>query len=390
MKIVVLGAGLMGKEVARDLVASKAVEKVYLADANKALAEQFVTTLNTNKIEVIQFDATNMTSLKDVISKGNVVINALFYSFNEKAAQAAIEVGVHSVDLGGHIGKVTENVFQKNSEAVAANVTIIPDLGLAPGMINILTGYGASKLDKVTAIKLYVGGIPTEPAPPLKYKQVFSLDGVFDHYTQPSEVIHNGVLQEVPSLSGIEPIYFEGFGVLEAFYTSGGISTLHRTFPNVNTLEYRTIRYKGHAENFQLLVDLGFLDKNNVVTVDGQDISVRTVIREALKKQLALGDGEDAVLLRVIVSGEKLEEQVVYEYETIVKRDSENHETAMARTTANTISIVAQMIGEGTITKRGVYPPEVIVPGEAYIKEMAKRGIMIKETSHRSTTIVKG
>ncbi|MEK4423880.1 saccharopine dehydrogenase family protein [Solibacillus sp. FSL K6-1523] len=389
MKVVVLGAGLMGKEIARDLVASEQVEKVFLADVSVDPANEFVATLNTNKVEVVQLDADCDDDLRKVISKGQVVINALFYTFNERVVRAAIDVEVHSVDLGGHIGGVTEKILALNEDAVKKGVTVIPDLGVAPGMINILTGYGASKLDSVDSIKLFVGGIPTEPKPPLNYTQVFSLDGVFDHYTEPSKVISKGTLSEVESLTGIEPIYFDEFGVLEAFYTSGGISTLHYTFPNVKTLEYKTIRYKGHAEKFKLFADLGFLDKTNTVTVGGNEVSVREVTREVLKKELELGKEADAVLLRVIISGEKSEEQITYEYEMVVRKDLERNVTAMARSTANTISVVAQMIGKGLITDRGVFTPETVVPGREFIAEMAKRGVIIKETSHRSTMIVK-
>lgn len=389
MKVVVLGAGLMGKEVARDLIKNNNVERVILGDIDVKTAQHFVDTLNTNKVEVVELHAENDDSLTSVIAKGNVVVNALFYSFNERVARAAIEAGVHSVDLGGHIGGVTDNILALHEDAQAKGVTIIPDLGVAPGMVNILAGYGATKLDEVESIKLYVGGIPTEPKPPLHYTRVFSLEGVFDHYTQPSKMIQKGKLEEVPSLSGIEPIYFDGFGVLEAFYTSGGISTLYKTFPNVHTLEYKTIRYKGHAEKFKLLADLGFLDASNNVEVENQEVPVRAVVREALKKKLELGTKPDAVLLRVIVSGEKAQQQVTYEYEMVVRKDMTNNETAMARATANTISVVAQMIGEGAITKRGVFAPETIVPGETYIKEMATRGVVIKETSHKSAMIVK-
>ena len=389
MKVVVLGAGLMGKEVARDLVMSEQVEHVFLADVSIEQAQEFVNTLGSNKIEVVQMDAANDTDLREVIARGDVVVNALFYAFNEKVARAAIEVGVHAVDLGGHIGGVTEAVFQLHEAAQANGVTIVPDLGVAPGMINILAGYGATKLDTVESIKLYVGGIPTEPTPPLHYTQVFSLDGVFDHYTEPSKMIQKGVLSEVKSLTGIEPIYFDEFGVLEAFYTSGGISTLYKTFPNVKTLEYKTIRYKGHAEKFQLLAELGFLDKTNTVEAGGHEVNVREVTREALKKKLDLGKKVDAVLLRSIIAGEKSEEQITYEYEMVVRKDVEKEVTAMARATANTISVVAQMIGNGLITERGVFAPEVVVPGNEFIQEMAKRGVDIKETLHRSSIIVK-
>ncbi|MFJ7982033.1 saccharopine dehydrogenase family protein [Lysinibacillus xylanilyticus] len=389
MKVVVLGAGLMGKEVARDLIKNSKVERVFLGDIDVSLAQNFVDSLNTDKIEVVELHAERDDSLMEVISKGNVVVNALFYSFNERVARAAIAAGVHSVDLGGHIGGVTEKILDLDEEAKAKGVTIIPDLGVAPGMVNILAGYGASKLDEVESIKLFVGGIPTEPKPPLHYTRVFSLDGVFDHYTEPSKVILKGKLQEVPSLSGVEPIYFKDFGVLEAFYTSGGISTLDKTFPNVQTLEYKTIRYKGHAEKFKLLADLGFLDASNKVEVEDQEVSVRPVVREALKKKLELGTKPDAVLLRVIVAGEKAQQQVTYEYEMVVRKDMTINETAMARATANTISVVAQMIGENIITERGVFAPESVVPGDTYIEEMARRGVVIKETSHTSAMIVK-
>lgn len=389
MKVVVLGAGLMGKEVARDLVASANVERVFLADLEKDKGQAFVESLGTDKIELISLNAECESDLREVIGRGDVVVNALFYAFNERVARAAIDVGIHAVDLGGHIGGVTDTILQLNEEAVTKNVTVIPDLGVAPGMVNILAGYGATKLDHVESIKLYVGGIPTEPKPPLHYTRVFSLEGVFDHYTEPSKAIQKGNLTELDSLSGIEPIYFDEFGVLESFYTSGGISTLYKTFPNVKTLEYKTIRYKGHAEKFKLLADLGFLSKENIVEVDGQEVQVRAVIREALKKKLELGKKVDAVLLRAIIVGEKNQDSITYEYEMVVRKDIEQNITAMARATASTVSVVAQMIGDGTITQRGVHPPESIVPGNKFIEEMAKRGVVIKETSHRSAMIVK-
>ena len=235
-------------------------------------------------------------------------------------------------------------------------------------------------MDNVKSIKLYVGGIPVNPEPPLNYNVVFSLEGVFDHYTDPSHVIRGGKLLEVPSLSEIEPIYFDKYGELEAFHTSGGTSTLTKSFPDVETLEYKTIRYKGHAEKFQLLVDLGLLARDGEVVVAGNKVKVRDVMRELLSPQLRLGDKSDAVLLRVIVSGDKNGSPVTYEYDLITEKDTTVNETAMARATANTISIVAQMIGNGTITKRGVHPPENIVPGALYIEEMKKRGVVIEET----------
>lgn len=384
MKIVVLGAGLMGKQAARDLVADEAVERVFLADRNTAQAEAFKVQLGNSKLEVLKLDASDDEALSAAISKGDIVINALFYTFNEKVAATALKCGVHSVDLGGHIGGATDAVLEMHDEAQRKGVTLIPDLGVAPGMINILAGYGASKLDQVSDIRLFVGGIPVHPEPPLEYNHVFSLEGVFDHYTDKSHVIREGKLLEVESLSEIEHVKFEDFGELEAFHTSGGTSTLTDTFSDINSLEYKTLRYKGHAEKFKLLVDLGLTNRTKTVTVDGREVKLRSVLKAVLEPITKLGDKQDAVVLRVMVSGIKAGEEISYEYNMVTIKDLETGVTAMARATAFTISVVAQMIGKGIIDKRGAYPPEMIVPGEEYIAEMAKRGVDIKETVHRS------
>ena len=384
MKVVVLGAGLMGKQAARDLITDEAVERVFLADRNVVQAELFRNQLGSSKLEALELDAVDDEALKAAISKGDIVINALFYTFNEKVAATALECGVHAVDLGGHIGGATDAVLDMHEKAQQKGVTLIPDLGVAPGMINILAGYGASKLDQVSDIQLFVGGIPIHPEPPLEYNHVFSLEGVFDHYTDKSHVIRDGKLLEIESLSEIEHVEFEGFGELEAFHTSGGTSTLTDTFSDVNSLEYKTLRYKGHAEKFKLLVDLGFTDRSKTVEVDGQEVKLRSVLKAVLEPITALGDKQDVVVLRVLVTGVKEGEEISYEYNMVTVKDLETGVTAMARATAYTISAVAQLIGKGIIDKRGAYPPEMIVPGGDYIAEMAKRGVEIKETIHRS------
>lgn len=379
MKIAVLGAGLMGKEATRDLVSSEGVKKVTLADVDVKRAEAVCQQLNSSILTAAYLDATDGEALKQFIGDYDVIINALFYTFNERVAKAAIEVGVNCVDLGGHIGHATDRVLEMHEKAKNANVTLIPDLGVAPGMINILSGYGASQLDEVKSIKLYVGGIPVRPEPPLEYNHVFSMEGVFDHYTDPSLVIRNGIKQEIPSLSEIETIHFERFGPLEAFHTAGGTSTLSLSYPDLETLEYKTIRYRGHAEKFQLLVDLNLTRADYEVEVNGQKIKPRDVLLKALDPIVELGEKDDAVLLRVIVEGMKDGQPKKYEYEMTTYKDREHQVTAMARATANTISVVAQMVGSGLITKKGVFAPETIVPGKEYIEEMAKRNVLIHE-----------
>src|SRR5699024_11704629 len=267
------------------------------------------------KLKSYEVNAGEKEELANFMKQFDVIINALFYSFNETVAKTAIEVSVHSIDLGGHIGHITDRVLQLDEEARKKRVTIIPDLGVAPGMINILSGYGASKLDELKTLKLYVGGIPLNPEPPLEYSHVFSMEGVVDHYTDPSLIIRNGVKQEIPSLSEVERVYFKKFGPLEAFHTSGGTSTLSQSFPQLETLEYKTIRYPGHAEKFKLLVDLNLTRKDYEVEVDGHKVRPRDVLLHVLDPIVDLGDKDDAVLLRVIVSGLKNGQEKTYAYE---------------------------------------------------------------------------
>ena len=377
MRVVVLGAGLMGKEVVRDLVKHDEVKKVYLADRAIRQAEDFAEELMNEKLDILLLDASNEEQLGDVIGLGDIVVNALFYTFNESVARCAVERGVHAVDLGGHIGGATDKVLALHEQAAAKGVTVIPDLGVAPGMINILTGYGVSLLDETESIKIYVGGVPVDPQPPLNYNVVFSLEGLFDHYTDSSHVIRGGEVLELPSLSEIEALEFDGYGTMESFHTSGGTSTMLESFPNVKTLEYKTIRYPGHAEKMQVLVDLGLLSRESTIYVDGKPLRVRDVMLAHLTPRLRLGEKSDAVLLRVIVSGTKADQPSTVTFNMIVEKDQNVNETAMALATANTISIVAQMIGNGIITKRGAYPPEKVVPGELYIDELKKRGVVI-------------
>lgn len=379
MKIGVLGAGLMGKEAAKDLSKSAGVTFVGVADINYVRAQQAVSEIGSKNVRAYKVNAENDEELAAYMKQFDCIINALFYSYNLKVAKTAIQVGVHSVDLGGHIGHITDRVLELNEQAKTGKVTIIPDLGVAPGMINILSGYGASKLTKVNSIKLYVGGIPLRPDPPLEYNHVFSMEGLLDHYTDPAIIIRDGKLQEVPSLSEVEPIYFEKFGPLEAFHTSGGTSTLSKSFPELETLEYKTIRYPGHAEKFKLLVDLNLTKNDYFVEIDGVKVNPRKVFLKVLDPIVELKDKDDVTLLRVVVSGLKKSEEVSYTYEMICYKDKKENVTAMARATANTISVVAQMIVKGIIKDKGVLPPEQVVPGDVYIEEMKKRGVIITE-----------
>src|SRR5699024_1004178 len=384
MKIGILGAGFMGKEAAMDALNSEGEEMVDLAEDEMDHVYELVELAQSEKLFPFEVDATHTEELENFMQQFDVVINALFYSFNETVAKVGIDVGTHVIDLGGHIGDVTDNVLRLNDEAVEKGITIIPDLGVAPGMINILTGYGASKLEEVEMIKLYVGGIPLRPEAPLGYHHVFSMEGLLDHYTDPSTIIRNGKREDVLSLSEPEEIYFEKFGPLEAFHTSGGTSTLLDSFSDVHTLEYKTIRYTGHREKFQLFVDLQMTDQYLFVELeDDQYVKPREVLLKILEPFVDPTDKEDVVLLKAYISGKEADVDTLLSYELITYYDKVRERTAMSQVTGGTVSIVAQLIASGIITERGVVPPEKIVPGKQYISALKERGIHIKE--HKMT-----
>ena len=153
-------------------------------------------------------------------------MSAIPYYFNLALAECAVEAGVHFCDLGGN----TEIVFQQKAladRAAAKGVTVVPDCGVAPGMVNILAEYGIRQLDTVDSVRIYVGGLPQEPEPPLNYQVVYSLEGVLDYYTTRSWVLRDGKRTQVTALSEREPVEFpEPVGTLEAFHTAGGLSTM--------------------------------------------------------------------------------------------------------------------------------------------------------------------
>src|SRR5699024_4459597 len=167
------------------------------------------------------------------------------------------------------------------------------------------------------------------------------MEGLLDHYTDPCLNIRNGVKQEIAALSEVERIHFERFGPLVAFHTWGGTSTLAHSYPDLETLEYTTIRYHGHDDKFILIVDLNLMRKDYVVDINSKNINPREVLLKTLDPIVDLQDKDDAVLLRVIVSGEKDGEPATYQYEMTTVKDRKNDVTAMARATANTISVVA-------------------------------------------------
>ena len=378
MKILVIGSGMMGSALAYDLTHSPGVEKITIADIDLERATRVAKWLGT-KTDARQLDNNHVTDVVKLMKTVDAAVGATSYTHNLALTKAAIEARVHFCDLGGNMD-VVDRQLSLDADAKRAGVCILPNCGLAPGLACVVAAGGAKKFSDVDALHIRVGGLPQHPQPPLNYQLVFSAEGLINEYLEPAEVIRGGDVKTVPSMIELEALEFpEPFGKLEAFNTSGGVSTLTRMFKGkVREMDYKTIRYRGHCEKFKTLLDLGFAS-NEPIMVGNSVRTAREVFEEMLRRKLP-SNGPDVVLMRVSIKGTMSGTQKILAYEMIDYYDESAKITSMMRTTAFPTSIIVQMAVDGTLTARGVNPPERCVPLEPLIRELKKRKIVIRET----------
>jgi lysine 6-dehydrogenase len=232
----------------------------------------------------------------------------------------------------------------------------------------------------VKSVKIFVGGLPQHPKPPLNYHIVYSLEGVLDYYTTLSWVIRDGKRRQVKALSELETVSFDGIGALEAFHTAGGLSTIgFRYEGKIATMEYKTLRYPGHAHIMEAVRDLGLLDLAPI-DVKGAKVSPRDVAVAVMGPKLREPNGRDLLALRVVVRGHKDGKPVTHTFELVDRYDETTGITAMERTTGFSLSITGLLQGQGRVTPAGVHTPDECMPGDIYVAELAKRGMHIKQS----------
>src|SRR4051812_28413155 len=380
MRMLVLGAGLQGSACAYDLLQNPEVTQVRLADLRFDHLPDFLKPLSGPRLIPTTLDVRDREAVLAVMRESDAVMSAIPYYFNLALAECAVEAGVHFCDLGGN----TEIVFQQKEladRAVAKGVTVVPDCGVAPGMVNILAEYGIHQLDSVDSVRIYVGGLPQEPEPPLNYQIVYSLEGVLDYYTTRSWVLREGQRTQVTALSEREPIQFpEPVGTLEAFHTAGGLSTMaFRYEGKIPEMEYKTLRYPGHAEIMEAIRELGLLDLEPV-DVKGIKVVPRDLFVATAGPKLFKPKGKDLLALRVIVRGTKGGAPAERRFDLVDRYDEVHGISAMMRTTGYSLSITGQMQVRGEVGPPGVWTPDECIPPEAYIGELRARGIDLKET----------
>ncbi len=380
MKMLVLGAGLQGCATAFDLLQNPAVTQVTIADLHPERLAPFLDPFKgTARLKAVKLDVKDLPAATALMHGHVAVMSAIPYYFNAPMAGCAIEAGCHFSDLGGN----TEIVFEQkklNDAALAKGLSVIPDCGLAPGMVNILAAEGIRRLDKAEKVKIYVGGLPRHPEPPLNYQIVYSLEGALDYYTTTSWILRGGKRTPVEALSELEPVVFpEPVGTLEAFHTAGGVSTMPFTYEGkVDVLEYKTLRYPGHVAIMKPIRELGLLG-NDPIDVKGVQVRPRDVFIAASTPVLKKPKAEDLVALRVEASGTKGGKPVSVVWQLVDHKDTERNISAMMRTTGYSLAITGMMQADGRVKTKGVCTPDEAMPFQPYVDELAKRGVMIRE-----------
>ncbi|TET33721.1 MAG: saccharopine dehydrogenase [Planctomycetota bacterium] len=375
-RMLVIGAGLMAKSIAYDFVRQKDIDKVVIASLFLKDAKRLVKFLNSRKARAARLDAADVAAAARLMKDADCAVSAVPYYFNYSLAKAAVRAGCDFVDLGGN-NDVVGKEFSLNAQAKKKNVAIVPDCGLAPGMASNIVALGLRDFKKVESVSIRVGGLPQNPRGPLNYMMLFAPQGLINEYIEPSVILEDYRIKKVESMTGVEKLSFKGLGRLEAFYTSGGTSTMPKTFRGkIKSLDYKTIRYPGHAEKIKAMIELG-LCSSEPVEVGGAKVPPREVLEKLLVKNLTFRD-RDIALVRVTCEDGK--KKVVFElmdYQT-------GPLTAMMRTTGFHAAVIAEMLVRGRVKKKGTLRHELDIPPDIVVKELRARGLnIVKKVRHK-------
>jgi len=397
MKLLVIGAGMMGSAAAFDMARSRGVESVTLADADIARAQdaaQFIVQAHGKKgapVKAVSLDAADESSASALMRGHTGVLSAVPYFFNVGLARAAIGADCHFADLGGN-NTVVRKTLAMSAEAERNGIGLAPDCGLSPGMASILAGdlvrrlrpqrkvghtaaASSKKASKpaIDALKLYVGGLPKKPRPPFEYQLVFSVEGLINEYVEPARVLKGGKLVEIEPLTEPEEFRLRGFRPMIAFHTSGGTSTMPESFQGeVGECFEKTLRYPDHYTLIRGLYDLGFFSSEKRRLKSGE-ISPRELTSHLFLEKLS-GDEPDVTIMRIEAHANKR----VLSYTMIDEFERKTGLTSMMRTTAWPASVVLQMMCSGAIAKRGGIRQELDVPSDQFLREMSHRGVKIR------------
>ncbi len=380
MKITVLGAGAIGSAIAADLAQREAVSLVQVCDTRARSLQALQDTVDSTKLRSFQVDARDLNVLRPILDGSACVVGSVVPEMHPVLAQLCLSMGLHYCDLGGNDAIVRQELAL-DERAREQGVWIVPNCGLAPGLVNILCLLGIEQFEKVEAAYLRVGDVPMPPEPPFNFRISWSARKIIDDYTNPVQIIREGRLMQCMPFAHLEHIHFgEEFGEMEAFCTAGSLSTLAEALAGtVQTLDHKTIRWPGHALQMQFLLGLGF-GENRSIDVRTH-LTYRDVLIRRMRQHLS-GDYHDAVMLRVVIHGIQDGKKQSLVYEMVDRYDEARHLTAMKRCTSIPTATVAFMLASGQVKGSGAAPPERVVPKAMYCALLAEHGLAIQSTWH--------
>ena len=374
MKVIVLGAGLVGKPMAMDLAGDTGFE-VGLADISATALSKIDPKFS---ITTHKKDLSKKKEVLSLIKNYDIVVNAVPGFMGYQTLKTIIEAGKDAVD----IAFFPENPFDLDDLAKEKGITAVMDCGVAPGMSNILIGHAHHQLEKTHNALIYVGGLPLVREWPYEYKAVFSPVDVIEEYTRPARYIENGHMVIRPALSDPEYLDFPGVGTLEAF-NSDGLRTLAETIDAPNMKE-KTLRYPGHIEKMAVLRETGFFSKEEI-EINGVKIRPLDFTAKLLFPKWQLKEGEmDMTVMKVIIEGLKDGKNLRYTYDLVDTLDRGTGVHSMARTTGYTATMVVRLIAAGLYKHKGLSAPELIGKDKKCVdfilEGLAKRNVHYMET----------
>jgi len=379
MRVTLLGAGLQAQAACYDLTRQDDIAEILVADGDLEAAEALARRWGDPRIRPVPFDAADEAASESLLRGSAAALSAVPYRFNAGLARAAVRAGCSFCDLGGN-NTVVNRELALDAEAKAAGVTVVPDCGLAPGMVAVLAAHAVAAFDTVDSLEIRVGGLPQRRGGLLDYSLLFNIQRLINEYVEDAVVLEEGEPKTVGSLDAFERLTFpEPFGEMEAFTTSGGTSTLPETYRGkIARLNYKTIRYPGHGRVFRAMMDLGLLG-SEPVTVPEAAVAVSPRAVFAAVAGPALDRGEpDVTLMRITVEGRRDGAETRRIYQMIDEPDTERGLTSMMRSTAYPAVIVMEMLARGEVAAKGALPQERCIDPDRFLRELRARGLDIR------------
>ena len=383
MKYVVIGAGRQGVAAAYDLGVFGRADEIVLLDIDGKVAEAGAARLNALLGRAIArgaaVDAGDIRAVSPHLDGATGCISSVHFTFNLAITRLAIEKQVNLVDFGGNTGVVRQQLAL-DAEARAAGITVVPDCGMGPGLNISLGTYVMELMEEPREVLIWDGGLPQDPQPPWNYACAFALGGLTNEYDGDAFFLRDGKVTPVPAFSGYEMLDFPApLGRLEAFVTSGGLSTSPWTFEGrLQRLENKTLRYPGHVAQFKAFADLGLLELEPIAA-GGQQVVPRDVFHALLAPRIQREDFKDVCVMRVTGRGRTGGREAEATVELVDRYDEKTGFTAMQRLTGWHASIMLIAAIDRKV-RRGAVSVETAVPGKTVVDECRRRGFAIEET----------